>query len=231
MAVFGLADAVFFEKLPVPQPDRLVVLRWVAGGATPFEWLDGWSSGNDRESTSTSFSYNAFVAARDATRGRADVFGFADLYQIHLGWGSEPPQVATGQVVSGNYFSGLGLRPASGRFITPDDDRADAEPVAVVSDAFWRSRLGARRDVTGQVVRINRIATTIVGVAPRGSTAPGRSATRPTSRSRSRSAIDSSVPWTISRGRPIRAPGGSSSWRGCRPTRARPPSSQPSSSP
>ena len=166
VAVFGLADAVFFEKLPVPQPDRLVVLRWVAGGATPFEWLDGWSSGNDRESTSTSFSYNAFVAARDATRGRADVFGFADLYQIHLGWGSEPPQVATGQVVSGNYFSGLGLRPAIGRFITPDDDRADAEPVAVVSDAFWRSRLGARRDVTGQVVRINVIATTIVGVAP-----------------------------------------------------------------
>jgi predicted permease len=166
VAVFGLADAVFFEKLPVPQPDRLVVLRWVAGGATPFEWLDGWSSGNDRESTSTSFSYHAFVAARDATRGRADVFGFADLYQIHLGWGSEPPQVATGQVVSGNYFSALGLRPVIGRFITPDDDRADAEPVAVVSDAFWRSRLGARRDVTGQVVRINGIATTIVGVAP-----------------------------------------------------------------
>jgi predicted permease len=166
VAVFGLANAVFFEKLPVPQPDRLVLLRWVAGGATPFEFLDGWSSGNDRESTSTSFSYNAFLAARDAARGRAEVFGFADLYQIHLGWGSEPPQVATGQVVSGNYFSALGLRPAIGRFITPDDDQPEAEPVTVVSDAFWRTRLGARRDVRGQIVRINGIATTIVGVAP-----------------------------------------------------------------
>ena len=166
VAVFGLADAALFQKLPVPQPDRLVVLRWVAGGATPFEFLDGWSSGDDRESTSTSFSYNAFLAARDATGEKAEVFGFADLYQIHIGWGSEPPRVATGQLVSGNYFSALGLRPAIGRFITPDDDRPAAEPVAVVSDAFWRTRLGARADVTGFVLRINGVAATVVGVAP-----------------------------------------------------------------
>jgi predicted permease len=166
IAVFGLANAVLFDTLPVPQPDRLVMLRWVAGPSPPYESLDGWSSSNDRETTSTSFSYAGFLAAREAVRGRADLFGFADLYQIHFGAGAEPPQVATGQVVSGNYFSALGLRPAAGRLIGPDDDRADAEPVAVVSHALWRGRLGARQDVVGLVVRINGVPTTIVGVAP-----------------------------------------------------------------
>jgi predicted permease len=168
IAVFGLANAVLFDRLPVPDPDRLVVLRWVAGSQPPFESLDGWSSSDDRESTSTSFSYAGFLAARDEVRGKADVFGFADLYQVHVGAGSEPPQIATGQVVSGNYYSALGLRPVVGRFITVEDDRPDAEPVAVVSHAFWTARLGARPDVSGLVVRINGVPTTVVGVAPKG---------------------------------------------------------------
>ena len=92
-----------------------------------------------------------------------DVFGFADLYQIHVGAGAEPPQIATGQVVSGNYYGALGLRPAAGRFITPEDDRPDAEPVAVISHAFWTARLGARRDISGLVLRVNGVPTTVVG--------------------------------------------------------------------
>ncbi len=168
IAVFGLANAVLFDRLPVPDPDRLVVLRWVAGARAPFESLDGWSSSDDRESTSTSFSYLGFLAARDEARDRAEVFGFADLYQIHVGTGAEPPQIATGQVVSGNYYGALGLRPAAGRFIAPEDDRPDAEPVAVISHAFWTARLGARRDISGLVLRVNGVPTTVVGVAPRG---------------------------------------------------------------
>jgi predicted permease len=168
IAVFGLANAILFDKLPVPEPDRLVVLRWVSGPRPPYESLDGWSSSNERESTSTSFAYAGFQAAREDARGRADLFGFADLYRVHVGTGAEPPQIATGQVVSGNYYSALGLRPALGRFITPDDDHPGAEPVAVVSHAFWTARLGARPDVSGLVLRINGVPTTVVGVAPRG---------------------------------------------------------------
>src|SRR5262249_25642545 len=74
---------------------------------------------------------------------------------------------AYGLLVSGNYFSGLGLRPALGRFFRPDDGApAGREPVVVVSHEFWQVRLGAAPDVVGQTMRVNDVRLTIVGVAP-----------------------------------------------------------------
>ncbi|HSL23978.1 MAG TPA: ABC transporter permease [Vicinamibacterales bacterium] len=167
-AVFSLADAVLFAKLPVADPDRLLVLRWVAGRQHLYSSLNGWNDVRDGVSSSTSFSYDAFEAARSQLRGRADVFGFADLYQVSLAADSDS-RVATAQAVSGNYYAALRIRPASGRFITMSDDRADApEPVAVISYALWQRRFGARADTVGRVVRVNGVPTTIVGVAPPG---------------------------------------------------------------
>jgi predicted permease len=167
-AVFSLADAVLFETLPVPEPGRLVLFKWVSGPDTFYQSLDGWSSSNDREASSTSFSYDAFRAARDAGLGRADVFGFADLYQVAVASGAEP-EVATAQVVSGNYYAALGVRPAAGRLIEPADDRPEAaEPAVVISHAFWRRVFGERPDAVGSTLRINGIPAPIVGVAARG---------------------------------------------------------------
>jgi predicted permease len=96
------------------------------------------------------------------------VFGFADLYQVNVTANGES-NVAGGQLVSGNYFSALGIRPAVGRLITPADDRADAaEAVAVISHAFWQQRFGARDDIVGTTILVNRTPTVVVGVAPRG---------------------------------------------------------------
>jgi predicted permease len=73
-----------------------------------------------------------------------------------------------GQLVSGNYFSALGLKPAAGRFIQPEEvERPGAEPVVVISYDYWRTRFGGAPSVVGQNVRVNGRDLIVIGVAPR----------------------------------------------------------------
>lgn len=74
-----------------------------------------------------------------------------------------------GLLVSGNYFTALGLRPALGRFFGPDEvTRAGAEPVVVISHGFWQTRFNGSPDAVGQTIRVNDRDLAIVGVTPRG---------------------------------------------------------------
>ena len=76
---------------------------------------------------------------------------------------------AYGMLVSSNYFDGLGLRPALGRFLNPGDaSTPGGEPVAVISYDFWQTRLGGTADVISKPMRVNGRDLTIVGVAPKG---------------------------------------------------------------
>ena len=71
--------------------------------------------------------------------------------------------------VSGSYFPVLGLRPALGRLLGPaDDETIGGHPVAVLSHAFWETRMGADPGVIGETITVNGQPLTIVGVAPRG---------------------------------------------------------------
>jgi predicted permease len=72
-----------------------------------------------------------------------------------------------GDAVSGTYFSLLGVRPAAGRLLDAQDDRADAPGAVVVSEHFWRVRLAGDPDVVGRRVRIGGVPMQIVGIAPR----------------------------------------------------------------
>ena len=73
-----------------------------------------------------------------------------------------------GQLVSGNYFSALGLRPALGRFLRPEEaDQPGREPVVVISHSLWQSRYGGGADVVGRTIRVNGRELTVIGVAPR----------------------------------------------------------------
>ncbi len=75
----------------------------------------------------------------------------------------------TGVLVSGNYFSVLGVNALYGRVITPDDDSGPgAHPVAVVSYGFWKNKLGENPNIVGQTLRINNYPFTVIGVAPPG---------------------------------------------------------------
>jgi predicted permease len=72
-----------------------------------------------------------------------------------------------GMLVSGNYFSALGMQPALGRFFRPDEAaRPGTEPVAVISHDFWQTRLAGAADVVGRTLRVNDQQLTVVGVAP-----------------------------------------------------------------
>src|ERR1700674_3279448 len=81
-----------------------------------------------------------------------------------------------GQLVSGNYFSALGLKPAIGRFIQPEEaERPGTEPVLVISYDYWQTRFGGASGVVAQKVRVNDRELTVVGVAPKhfqGTTVP-----------------------------------------------------------
>ncbi len=87
----------------------------------------------------------------------------------------ERPRAVFGVMVSANFFSVLGATPANGRFFTPDEDVGrGAHPVAVLSDAGWRSLFGGDQNVVGRKVIVNGQAMTIVGIA-----APGFSGAMP----------------------------------------------------
>ena len=71
------------------------------------------------------------------------------------------------QLVSGNFFSALGLRPAAGRFIQPDEaERPGAEPVVVLSHDYWQRNFAGASTAVGQTIRVNDLPLTIIGVAP-----------------------------------------------------------------
>jgi len=72
-------------------------------------------------------------------------------------------------LVSGNYFAALGLRPAAGRFMRPDEgDVPGAAPVVVLSHDYWQTRYGGSASAVGQAIQVNDNQLTIIGVAPDG---------------------------------------------------------------
>ncbi len=71
-----------------------------------------------------------------------------------------------GHIVTPSYFPTLGVQPASGRFFDAREEQPGGEPRVVISDAFWRNRLGSPRGIVGSSLRINGQACTVVGIAP-----------------------------------------------------------------
>lgn len=73
---------------------------------------------------------------------------------------------ATQMLATGDLFHMLGATPERGRWLSPDDDRLDAPPTTVLSDAFWRSHFGADPSVVGRTINVDGKPTTVVGIAP-----------------------------------------------------------------
>ena len=102
-------------------------------------------------------------------RDRNDVLsGLAAYFQqpFSLSDGNETERVI-GQIVSGNYFSVLGVRPVVGRVFLPEEDRTPGtHPVAVISHGLWQRRFAADPDAIGKSISLNACNYTVVGVAP-----------------------------------------------------------------
>jgi putative ABC transport system permease protein len=156
-AVFTLFDQVLMRMLPVERPHQLVRFTWTGG-------FSGSASSFGGDSTNY-FSYPMYKDLRDRNQVFSGVLA-ADRTGVGVSWHNQAEN-KDAELVSGNYFQLLGLKPALGRLLTPEDDTAkNANPVAVLSYSYWKSRFAGSRDVVGQTLLINGHTFTILGVAP-----------------------------------------------------------------
>src|SRR5262245_52884958 len=169
VAAFSLFQQILLRPLPVPLPDQLVNLRDPGpktGGRMDrvlFTQLRPSGSGG----ADTLFSYPMF---RDLERAQTPFAGLAahTLFDAGVSTGGQP-RLATGVMVSGSYFSVLGLDPALGRLLGAEDDRVDGRAESVVlSHAYWQSEFGGDPSVLGRTLVVNEVRLSVVGVAPRG---------------------------------------------------------------
>lgn len=177
-AVFSLAHAVLLQTMPMRDPARLFVLKWISGPVIPFSSLNGWGSQNATGTSSTSFAFAAYQAFRQQASAQMDVLGFADLDRVNI-VADGRAELVQAHGVSGNYFDVLGVSPALGRALGPGDDAPDAPGAAVISSGLWHRRFGAAQNVIGRTIQINAAAFTIVGVVPQAFHGTGQVGTDP----------------------------------------------------
>jgi predicted permease len=159
--IFSLLSQALLRALPVQDPDRLVVLSF-AGGAPGHHSSEGGNTpGHQHE-----FSYPMYKDLRDRNTALSGLIAAAPT-SVGMVWNNHGEPV-TAEMVTGNYFETLGVRPALGRlFVSSDETAEGANPVAVLNFDFWRSHL-AEAPVEGKTLLVNGTPFTIVGVAAPG---------------------------------------------------------------
>jgi predicted permease len=151
-AIYSLVDQVVLHALPVRQPERLVLIDW---------------KGDQAASGFGSFNLMSYPICRDL---QAQDRFFAGVLcraatTVNLSTGGEHQPVAA-EIVSGTYFSMLGVGPALGRVLGDEDDATPgASPVVVLAYDFWKTQLGGATDILGRKVLVNQHPMTVVGVA------------------------------------------------------------------
>jgi len=171
-AIFSFMDSLLLRSLPVSDPESLALLNWgvnPTGRDSVMHGMSGstWSDGQWRE-TGGIFPFPAFELIRtNSAAVFSSVFAYYPTRKVNVMVRGHAEQ-AGGEFVSGDYFRGLEVSPAGGRLILPDDDRAGAPPVVVLSYNYCRKRFGDAASAPGQSLLINHIPFTIAGVAPPG---------------------------------------------------------------
>ena len=151
-AIYSLVDQVMLHALPVRQPERLVLIDWKGDQAA--NGFGSWNLMSYPICLDLQFQDRFFegVICRAATT-------------VNLSTDGEPKPAAA-EIVSGTYFSVLGVSPALGRVLGNDDDRTpDASPIVVLAYDFWKSQLAGAPDVVGRKVLVNQHPMTVIGVA------------------------------------------------------------------
>ena len=167
-ALFSVVDAMLLRMLPVKDPEQLVLFRSVA----PRGFSAGGYYGSSRTDPATggrsmtSFPFQSYQRMREQQGPMSDVFAFGEI-TLNVNANGQA-ELKDGQLVSGNYFSGLGVQPALGRLLTDEDDKPNAAPVAVLSHRYWQEQFGSDNTVVGRQINLNNVAFTIVGVSQRG---------------------------------------------------------------
>ena len=171
-AIYSFLDALLLRSLPVSDPASLVVLNWRAKvwrGDSVVEAMSGSIYDDSRMgSVSGIFPYPAFELLQNSDTVFSEVFAYCRTQEVRTMNVTIKGQadLAHGELVSGDYFRGLAVRPAAGRLIIPDYDRTGAAAVAVVSHAFSEKHFGGAGSAVGQTILINNLPFTVVGVTP-----------------------------------------------------------------
>ena len=145
-AVFGLVNGVMLQQLPVSQPERLVVVARM------------------RDDVPGSVSYPLYELLYRQMRSLSGAFvrGAADPTILIAG----DDEVVTADLVSGNVFVVLGVKPSAGRLLSQADDAPAAPPAAVITDHYWRRRFVRNPSAVGTTFVLGDRTFTIVGVTP-----------------------------------------------------------------
>ena len=151
-AIYSLVDQVVLHALPVHEPERLVLIDW---------------KGDQAAERFGSYNLMSYPICRDLQQQERFFDGVLcrAATTVNLSTGGEH-RPAAAEIVSGTYFSVLGVSPALGRLLTIDDDQTPgASPVVVLSYDFWKTQLASAPDVVGRKVLVNQHPMTVIGVA------------------------------------------------------------------
>ncbi|MBO0727040.1 MAG: ABC transporter permease [Blastocatellia bacterium] len=152
-AVFTFVNGMLFKPMPVRDPERLVALYTTE----PNSIYPG------------GFSYPDYVDYRDHNQVFSDLFIHFTTQGLSLKGREGAAEMVCGELVTGNYFTGLRLDASLGRLFTPEDDkRPGGHPVAVLSYAFWRRHFASDPNIVGRIVKLNGYDFTVIGVAKKG---------------------------------------------------------------
>ena len=147
--VFGLVDTILLQPLPLPEAERLVIVR---------------QSRLDRPDQATLLSYQNFSGLSE--QSRTLVAGAIQVEGVAVTGLPEPVQLLAGKI-SPELLRVTAVEPVTGRFFTADESRPGAPgPVVVLSEQSWRGRFGADPDVAGRPLVVDGNAMTVIGVAP-----------------------------------------------------------------
>ena len=158
-SIFSLVDQILLRQLPVREPDRLVMLKFT-GSDTGH--TSSYGGANDLY-----FSYPMYRDLRDQNQVLEGMLAMFPA-QVGVQW-RNTPSLAKSELVSGNYFSLLGVKPELGRLFVPDDSATrGASPLVVLSYRYWTQHFASDPAVINQSLLVNGNPFTVIGVVQPG---------------------------------------------------------------
>src|SRR5260370_41286359 len=143
---------------------KAVLLADLPGIERPEELVEIW--GATRNNSALSLSYLDYLDLRDRNQVLSGLIAH-QMLPLNLGRGGKPERIR-GAIVSGNYFSDLGVKPLIGRTFLPEEDRTpNAHPVVVIGYGLWQRDFGADPNVIGRAITLNEHDFSIIGVTPK----------------------------------------------------------------
>jgi putative ABC transport system permease protein len=151
-AIFTIVDALLLRPLPYKDPSRLALI---------------WERNIPRNRPDNVVSPGNYIHWRERARSFDQIAGVSPNFRATLSGAGSVPEELPLQMVSGNFFALLGVKPEAGRWIRPDEDKAPRSAI-MISHRLWQRRFNGDPDVVNRSVLMNGEAVTIVGVMPAG---------------------------------------------------------------